>query len=173
MDTFLKKFKEFDFYLIHQDSDWWKEIINLGHKCDKEFIPNLSERMPIEDYFKRFRNENGFTLIAVKNGSFVGCLCNFYKHPETKRPWYQCIIIDELYRENKLANIFYNLSDEILFKRGEFFVQGRTWTQNLRNRKALKTIGFYHTNTKMNDRGNGIHTLLYEKCLYKTDYFNS
>lgn len=173
MDIFLENYNDFEFYSIQPNSRWWNDIITFGYKCDNEFIPKLSERMPIEDYFFRFQNENGFTIVATKENDFVGCLCSFYKHPETNRPWYQCIIINEHYRQNKLAKKFYDLSDIILKSRGEYFVQGRTWVQNIKNRKALKSIGFYQTKTKIDDRGIGIHTLLYEKCLYKSNFFNS
>jgi len=171
MDKFLIKHHGFDFYSIHQNSKWWTEIIAFGYKYDKEFVPALSERMPIEEYFGRFRNEIGFTILAIKENEFVGCLCNFFKHPETNKPWYQCIIINEKYRQNKLAKIFYELSDEILMEKAELFVQGRTWVENIKNRKALKSIGFYTIKTLVNDRGNNIHTLLFEKCLHKTKNF--
>ncbi|SDE31260.1 aspartate/glutamate racemase family protein [Niabella drilacis] len=171
MDIFLEEYNGFEFYSITPTSQWWSVIIEFGHKCDHEFVPALSSRMPIEDYFGRFRTRKGFTVLASKEGGFVGCLCNFFEHPETYKPWYQCIIINEKYRQNKLAKKFYELSDNLLKARGELFVHGRTWVENTRNRKALKSIGFYQVATLINDRGDNIHTLFYEKCLFNSAMF--
>lgn len=171
MDKFLTKYNDFKFYSIHPDSNWWNEIISFGYKCDKEFVPPLSERMPIEEYFKRFRNDRGFTILAAIENEFVGCLCNFFHHPETNKPWYQCIIINEKFRQNKLTEKFYDLSENILREKGELFIKGRTWVENFKSRKALVSKGFYLVDTLINDRSEGVHTVIYEKCLFKTKYF--
>ena len=170
-ETFLHSYLEFDFYSISSNSKWWAEIIKYGYKYNREFVPSLSDRMPIEEYFARFQSDKGFTIVAIDKNEFVGCLCNFFNHPETNRPWYQCIIINKKYRQNKLAHKFYELSDNILKEKSELFVQGRTWVENIKNRRALKSIGFYQIETLINDRGVGIHTLLYEKCLFNSEYF--
>ncbi len=51
MDKFLINYKGFNFYLIHSDSPWWGSINEAGYKYDEEFVPKLTERMPIEIFW--------------------------------------------------------------------------------------------------------------------------
>lgn len=171
-DQFISCSDGFDFILIAPNSNWWVDIIFLGRKCDYEFVPPLSHRMPIDEYFARFRNEKGFTLIATKGNELVGCLCSFYKHPETNKPYYQCLMIEDKYRGHKLARKFYEICDEHLRDRAEHFVQLRTWSQNTKNIRAVKSVGFFQIDVLIDARGNGTHTLLFEKYLFKSSHFN-
>ncbi len=172
-DKFLLNESGFEFYLISLNSNWWQSIIKLGYDCDSEFVPPLSKRMSIEEHFARFQTEQGFTIVAIKENEFVGFICNFYHHPESNKSWYQCFIITQKFRQKSLSRYFFHLSDEILKERGQIFVKIRTWVENSLSRKVISNAGFYLREILSNDRGFGIHTLVFEKSLYRSEYFRN
>ena len=159
------------FLLLNFDSSEWDELLLLGKACDTEFIPTLSSRSSLEAYFNRFLHQEGFVVVEVLNGKVVGALCGFYSHPESGRPWYVCVLVDKDYRRKGLASKLYEHADKVLISRGELFVKCRTWNENISNQRALRKAGFYKVCTLLHDRGTGVHTLIYEKCLVTDTLF--
>ena len=172
MDILLKTENEFEYFLIAPESDWWSTLLEAGHTSNFDFVPPLVERMPMESIFNRFKNENAFTIVASLHNSFAGCFCCYLKHPVTRRPSVQFILIAENFRNKKLTSVFFDLAFQTFRNYGCFLIEVRTWSTNYISQKVFTRCGFYLKSTLRNDRGRGIHTLVYERSVMQSENFD-
>lgn len=152
-----------EYKVIESNSKYWNNIVELGIKYDNEFVPPISKRININDYFEQFKNINAFVITAMVDSVVIGCFCGFIEKPQNKESWFQYIVIEKDFRKNNIAQIFFNLGFDILKKNNKYKVKTRTWSTNLRSQKIIKDFGFYEIDIILNDRGEGVHTIIYEK----------
>lgn len=157
--------------LLDAHSPKWEEVLKLGAQYDEDFVPCISARMPLEDYFGRFRQAEGFGIIAIDEETVVGFLGGFYRHPENGSAWYQYIVIEKEHRHKGLAGQLYAFGDDLLRSQSITFVFIRTWSGNRQSERSFYKHGFLLKDIIRNDRGIGIHTLLYEKSLFRSVHF--
>ncbi len=160
---------EYKFSTINKNSEYWNQVILLAKECDNEFYPPLSERMPINEYFEKFNNQNGFVTIVTQNEKLIGSSCGYLFHSDFKVAYSQFTLIDKNYRNKILARELINYVFKVCKDYGAYFIQGRTWSTNFASRKLIKDTGFYQINVIPNDRPNNIHTYEFEKCLFEND----
>jgi ribosomal protein S18 acetylase RimI-like enzyme len=165
MDILLKSENGFDYFLLSPDSAWWEKLVENGYKHNFDFVPPLTHRMPMEDIFNRFRNENAFAIVASCNNSFAGCFCCYHKHPVHHKATIQFVLIAEEYRNKKITDVFFDLAFEIFRKNGCSLIESTTWSTNYQSQKVFARNGFYLKRVIENERGEGIHTLVFEKRL--------
>ncbi len=170
-DLLLKTENNIEYFLISQDSDWWEKLVENGYKSNHDFVPPLTERMPMEAIFNRFKNENAFTIVGVSCNSFAGCFCCYLKHPISRKSVVQFILIEERFRDKKLTNVFFEIAFETFMNHGRFLIETITWSTNYRSQRVFTKCGFYLKNILENTRGEGVHTLIYEKSILRSGYF--
>jgi len=152
-----------EFKVIDKKSKYWNNILELGRKYDYEFVPAISQRMPLLEYFEQFKIDKAFTIIALDNDILIACFCGYIEKPENNESWFQYIIIEKEYRNKKIAQIFFEMGLDILKQNKKNKVKTRTWSTNLKSMKIIKDFGFLEIETILNDRSDGIHTINYEK----------
>ncbi len=171
MDILLKTENNLEYYLISHDSGWWEKLVENGNISNLDYVPPLTERMPMEAIFNRFKNENSFTIVAGFNNTFAGCFCCYLRHPIRHRPAVQFILIAEQFRDKKITNVLFNLAFKKFIEHGHFLIETGTWSTNYRSQRVFARCGFYLNTILENDRGEGVHSLIYKKNIFRSGYF--
>lgn len=152
-----------------------RQLLILG---DKEFIPPLSRRSSstqstltgsagggIDDYFETIRTMP--TVLALDGSRVAGFMTFRFDHicdqigPETLPNLYAstCVVHPD-YRGQGLMRQFYTAMIEAYPQRG---IYTRTWHTNFGHLKVLSRLGFTQLCCLENHRGQGIHTVYYQR----------
>lgn len=151
----------------HQISDILADVIMLAEYCDEDFKPPLSQRPSLEEYLHQFNNANSQVICAYLNTKIVGFLGIHIKHPDFKTSWYQCIMVKKEVRKRGVASSLLMLGDNLLKYHKIPKVYTRTWSNNQPSINLITKNLFHLISLKLDDRGTGIDTLIFEKYLIK------
>lgn len=137
------------------------EVYKIFLKHEQDFVPPLSERGSVEEYYLKLKDED---MILLRHQKKLIGVITFYRKPsiidESKEVLYIAnLIVDREYRGNKIA---YKLYDMCFACCGEGTYEIRTWSTNEPQQHILNNLGFKLIKRIKDDRGEGIDTLFYQ-----------
>lgn len=164
------------------DSQFRSQVYELLKKCDKEFVPPLSQRNSTsqkrlvgaaldreeapKSYFLELCNQP--VIICQAEGKLLGFMSfiNNYtcQDVENATPgiYVTTIIVDPDHRGQSLTEKMYAELIELATARGKH-ISTRTWSTNCAHITILARLGFYELLRIENGRGEGIDTVYYRK----------
>ena len=165
-----------------RDTEYRSQVYELLKKCDKEFVPPLSQRnstsqkalngaAPVQEavpksYFLELCNQP--VIIVADGGQVLGFMSFIMDYicadveNDTPSIYVTTVIVDPIHRGSGLTRQMYGELTELAIARGKS-ISTRTWCTNLAHITILSQLGFYELLRIENGRGPGIDTVYYRK----------
>ena len=169
-----------------RDAEYRSQVYELLKKCDKEFVPPLSQRnstsqkalnhtAPAQEeapnsYFFELCNQP--VIIVADQGQVLGFMSFIVDYTcadvENDIPsiYVTTVIVDPDHRGTGLTRKMYGELMELAAARGKS-ISTRTWSTNLAHITILSQLGFYELLRIDNGRGPGIDTVYYRKDVFR------
>jgi aspartate racemase len=158
-----------EFSVIDSPEQIVPEVIEHFQRHDDKFFPPLSTRGGVSGYISSLFSMDGRLLLCYISGKLVGVMGFGFNHPEWST-YFQYIAIDQEYQGKGLPQKMVNKGIEMAVAKGETRVVARTWSTNLVMLRFFSLQGFIHFDTLYNDRGEGVHTLLFSKVIVAPEW---
>lgn len=150
----------------------WKLLL----LCDKDFYPPLSERENDSNgpfkYFESLLVDEAKFVLALDEEKLVGFSIFYHNYYEdllsqyTPCNYIKIACIDPDYRGQKIASKLNRfIENELPFNLRLPFIVRRTWSSNFPQMSLLQNYGYSLFHSFENDRGNGISTVYFSKCI--------
>ncbi|MGO1368903.1 MAG: GNAT family N-acetyltransferase [Senegalia sp. (in: firmicutes)] len=153
-----------------------ESIWNLLLLCNNDFFPPLTEREnnpngPFK-YFKSLFIDEAKFILALDKGKLVGFSIFFHNYYDdiisqyTPCNYVKLACIHPYYRGQKIASRFNRFIEEGLpFELSLPFIVRRTWSSNFPQMSLLQNYGYNLFHSFENDRGIGVNTVYFSKCI--------
>ncbi|MBS4538640.1 GNAT family N-acetyltransferase [Clostridium sp. D2Q-11] len=157
--------------LPFKDTMW--ELLCL---CDKDFYPPLStrENNPLgpTKYFEGLFTDKSNFILAFSKDKLVGFSIFYHNYYEdliaqyTPCNYVKIACVHPEHRGQKIASRFNRFIEEQLpFELVLPFIVRRTWSSNFPQMRLLQNYGYTLFHMFENDRGDGISTVFFSKCI--------
>jgi GNAT superfamily N-acetyltransferase len=158
------------------------EIVKLIEVVGESFVPKISERVGAEgycrylfglnhDYIKSTRGKDcplprdPAVFVVEENGRIIGLAACFGYYLPYDGAYLVCCMVDGRYRNLGIGKRLVKARTEYLESLSVSCINVTTWSNNLASRSALEKSGFILSNIVPDERGPGIHGLLYKKFI--------